>query len=321
MEERAVGRSGLRVSRLGLGSLTWGRDTDQAEAAEQLVAFVEAGGTLLDTAASYGDGAAEQLIGGLMRSVVSRDEVVLCTKAGAVRRGPSVRTHPSRRTLLADLEGSLRRLATDHVDLWLVRGWGDTVPIEETLSALAQAVRDGKARYVGVSNYTGWQAAHAHTLGASGARVGATWGVDLVGVQAEYSLVQREAERDLLPAARGLGFGLLAWSPLGRGVLTGKYRTGTPADSRGASAHLASFVGAYLDPRSRRVVDAVVTAADGLGCAPLEVALAWAREQAGVSSLLLGARTAAQLRAALSSEDVVLPLEIRAALDEASAPQ
>ncbi len=318
MEERAVGRSGLRVSRLGLGSLTWGRDTDEHEAADQLVTFVEAGGTLLDTAASYGDGAAESLIGSLLGQVVSRDEVVLCTKAGASRIGGTPRTDPSRRAMLADLEGSLRRLGTDHVDLWLVRGWNDGVPVEETLATLGSAVASGKARYVGVSNYTGWQTAHAATLGRLGG-LGAGSPVELVAAQVEYSLVQREPERELVPAAGALGVGLLAWSPLGRGVLTGKYRNGTPADSRAASPHLSGFVGAYLDAHSRRVVDAVATAAEGLGCAPLEVALAWARDRPGVASILLGARTAAQLRASLTSEDVGLPKEIRAALDEVSA--
>jgi aryl-alcohol dehydrogenase-like predicted oxidoreductase len=319
VEQRTVGRSGLQVSRLGLGSLTWGRDTDEHEAAEQLVTFVEAGGTLVDTSASYGDGAAEVLIGSLLGKVVSRDEVVLCTKGGAGSAGGLPRTHPSRRILLADLDASLRRLGTDHVDLWLVRGWSPSVPVEETLSALAAAVSSGRARYVGVSNYRGWQLAHAATLGRTAAAL-LGGPADVVAVEAEYSLVQREAERDLLPAADALGVGLLAWSPLGRGVLTGKYRTGTPADSRGASAHLSTFVGAYLDGRSRRVVDAVATAADGLGCAPLEVALAWTRARAGISSLLLGARTAAQLVAALASEDLDLPAEIHAALDEASAP-
>lgn len=314
MEERSVGRSGLSVSRLGLGSLTWGRDTDEHDAADQLIAFLEAGGTLVDTAASYGDGASEAVIGKLLASVVSREEIVLCTKGGSARTDGMIRTEPSRRTLLADLDASLRRLGTDHVDLWLVRGWSDVVPVEETLSALAAAQESGRARYVGVSNYAGWQLAHAHTLG----RTGPGRSIDLVATQVEYSLVQRQAEREVVPAARTLGVGVLAWSPLGRGVLTGKYRGGTPADSRGASAHLSAFVEAHLDAGSRRIVDALATAADGLGCAPLEVALAWVRDRVGVASVLLGARTAAQLRAALASEDVELPAEIRLALDEVS---
>lgn len=313
VEERSVGRSGLRVSRLGLGTLGWGRDTDEEEAGQQFEVFLEAGGTLLDTAGSYGDGAAEEIIGALIAKTGTRDDVVVATKSGAGLRGGAPRTDPSRRTLLGDLEASLRRLGTDHVDLWLARGWSDDVPLTETLSTLAAAQSEGKARYVGVCNYSGWQLAHAITLARS------EFGLDLIAAEVEYSLVQREAEREVLPAARALGASVLAWSPLGRGVLTGKYRTGTPTDSRGASPHLSGFVGAYLDPRSRRVVDAVATAAGGLGCAPLEVALAWARERAGVASLLIGARTAAQLRASLMVEDVELPEQIRAVLDEVSA--
>ena len=320
MQERAVGRSGLRVSRLGLGSLTWGRDTDEHEAADQLKAFLDVGGTLLDTAASYGDGAAEDVIGSLVGSVVDREDVVLCTKGGVSQRDGVRRLDTSRRAMLADLDSSLRRLRTDHVDLWLVRAWSEVVPLEETLSALLDAVSSGRARYVGVSNFTGWQTARAATLVESWAGSGALPGTALVATEVEYSLVQRGVEREVAPAAQALGLGLLAWSPLGRGVLTGKYRTGTPSDSRAASPHLAGFVGAYLDPRSRRIVDALVTAADGLGCSPVEVALAWARDRDGVASVLLGARTAAQLRSALTSEDVDLPVQIQAVLDEVSAP-
>src|SRR3954468_2795053 len=313
VEESLVGRSGLRVSRLGLGTLTWGRDTDEHEAADQLKQFVDAGGTLVDTAASYGDGAAEELLGLLLGSVVHRSEIVVCTKAGMSRRDGVQRLDTSRRAMLADLDGSLERLATDHVDVWLVHAWSDEAPLEETLSALQHAVSSGRARYVGFSNYSGWQTARAATLlqQAGGAAV---------ATEVEYSLVQRGVEREVAPAAQALGLGLLAWSPLGRGALTGKYRAGTPADSRGASPHLSEFVGQYLDAAGRRVVDAVVTAADGLGCSPVEVALAWVRDRPGVASVLVGARTAAQLRASLASEDVELPPQITAVLDEVSAP-
>ena len=316
MEERLVGSSGLRVSRLGLGTLTWGRDTDAHEAGDLLRAFVEAGGTLVDTASSYGDGAAEELIGGLLDDVVPREDVVLCSKAGITRRDGARRTDASRGALLADLDRSLRRLRTDHLDLWLVHGWSPLVPIEETLRAMDDAVRSGRVRYVGVSNYSGWQTAHAATLLRQ-----LSPGTRLVASQVEYSLVQRGVEREVVPAALALGVGLLAWSPLGRGVLTGKYRTGTPSDSRGASPHLAAFVGRYLGGPSRHVVEALLTAADGLGCSPVEVALAWLRAREPVCSALVGARTAAQLRAAIASEDVELPAEIHAALDEVSRPE
>lgn len=319
MEQRAVGRSGLLVSRLGLGTLTWGRDTDEHEAADQLREFTDAGGTLVDTAASYGDGASEAVLGALLGSLVPREDVVVCTKAGVVRRDGVQEVDTSRRAMLATLDGSLRRLRTDHVDLWLVQAWHEDVPLAETLSALEFAVRTGRARYVGFANYCGWQTARASTLleTADGGLAAAS----AVAAQVELSLVQRGAEREVLPAAQALGLGVLAWSPLGRGVLTGKYRTGTPADSRAASPHLSGFVGAYLDGASRRVVDAVVTAADGLGCSPLEVSLAWVRDMPGVASALVGARTASQLRASLAAEAVELPAEIRSALAEVSAPQ
>lgn len=237
---------------------------------------------------------------------------MICTRSGISWRDGGLRVNTSRAAMLSGLDDSLARLRTEHVDLWLVQGWCDDVPLEETLSALEFATSSGRVRYVGFSNYSGWQTARAATLLGGMARP--------VAIEVEYSLVQRGVEREVLPAAQALGLGLLAWSPLGRGVLTGKYRTGTPADSRAASPHLSGFVGTYLDKRSRRVVDAVVTAADGLGCSPLEVAIAWVRDRAGVASALVGARTAAQLRGSLMSEDVELPTEIRSALDEVCAP-
>lgn len=312
MESRLVGRSGLLVSRLGLGTLTWGRDLDEPEAADLLKCFLDGGGTLVDTSASYADGTAEEVLGAVLAGAAPREEVVLCTKAGAVWRDGTPGTFPSRTRLLADLDASLARLGTDYLDLWLVRGWSDQVPMAETLSALETAVTSGRARYVGVSNYSGWQLAHAATL------AGSRPGPGLICAQAEYSLLQRSAEREMLPAAQALGVGLLAWSPLGRGVLSGKYRSGIPTRSRAASDHLAHFVEPYLDARGRRVVDAVATAAQGLGCSATDVALAWARQRAGVAALLLGARTPEQLRECLDSEDVELPTEIVTALDEVS---
>jgi len=295
--------------------MTWGRDTDVHEARDQLEAFAELGGTLVDTAASYGDGQSERVLGELLESVVPRAEIVVATKAGMSRMSGRRVVDVSRRALLDQLDASLDRLDTDYVDLWQVQTWSDDVPPDETLAALDYAVTSGRARYVGVSNYggwqTGWSAAHQASVPSR---------VPLVSTQVEYSLVQRGIEREVLPAAAGLGLGVLAWSPLGRGVLTGKYRTGTPADSRAASPHLAGFVEAYLDPRSRQVVEAVSTAAEGLGVQPLEVALAWVRDRPGVTAPVVGARTAAQLRGVLAVEELTLPAEIRSALDEISVP-
>jgi aryl-alcohol dehydrogenase-like predicted oxidoreductase len=314
VEQRRLGGSGLRVSRLGLGTMTWGRDTDEHEARDQLESFVAAGGTLVDTAAGYGDGASEQVLGGLLGRVVPRGEVVLATKAGVSRRGGERVVDVSRRALLDALDGSLLRLGTDHVDLWQLHAWSDQVPLDETLSAVDSAVGSGRARYAGISNYSGWQTAWAATHQRQAGRF------PLAATQVEYSLVNRSVEDEVLPAADALGLGVLAWSPLGRGVLTGKYRTGTPADSRAASPHLGGFVQRYLDDRSRRVVEAVCIAADGLGVAPLEVALAWVRDRPGVAAAVVGARTAAQLLGVLAGDDVVLPAEIRGALDDVSGP-
>jgi aryl-alcohol dehydrogenase-like predicted oxidoreductase len=313
MQQRSLGRTGLRVSRLGLGTMTWGRDTDEHDARDQLVAFAEAGGTLVDTAAGYCEGMSEQIIGSLLGHVVRRDEIVIATKAGISRRTGERVTDVSRGHLLATLDGSLRRLAVDHVDLWQVHVWSADTPLEETLAALDYAVRSGKAAYVGVSNYAGWQTAQA-----------ATWQralpdrTPLASTQVEYSLLNRDVETEVLPAATALGLGVLAWSPLGRGVLTGKYRTGIPADSRAASATFERFVGAYLTDRGDRIVDAVMKAADGLEWQPQQVALAWVRDRAGLTAAVLGARTADQLRSALVTEDLELPMEIVAALDDVS---
>lgn len=314
MQQRFLGATGLKVSRLGLGTLTWGRDTDEHEARDQLKAFTEAGGTLIDTAASYGGGASEELLGSLLGDVIDRDDVVIATKAGVTRDRGRHDRDVSRGALLRTLDASLRRLGVDHVDLWQVHLWSDEIPWEETLSAFDYAVSSGRAGYVGVSNYTGWQTAQA-----------ATWQravpgrAPIASHQVEYSLLNRQAEVEVIPAATALGVGLLPWSPLGRGVLTGKYRTSTPADSRAASPHFANFVGAYLDERSARIVESVAKAADGLSWTPLEVALAWVRDRPGVTAPIMGARTAAQLRGALTVEELELPAEIAVALEDVSA--
>jgi len=313
MQQRSVGSTGLKVSRLGLGTMTWGRDTDEHEARDQLIAFAEAGGTLVDTAAGYTDGESEALIGSLIGDVVARDEVVLATKAGISRRSGERVANTSRSALLRALDGSLKRLRVDHVDLWQVHVWTDDTPLEETLGALDLAVSSGRTAYVGISNYTGWQTAQAATWQrAVPARA------PIACTQMEYSLLNRAIEAEVLPACAALGLGVLPWSPLGRGVLTGKYRNGTPSDSRGASPVFSNFVSAYLDERSSRIVEAVARAADGLGWTPLEVALVWVRDRPGVTAPIVGARTATQLRGALDVEEKSLPDELVEALDDVS---
>jgi aryl-alcohol dehydrogenase-like predicted oxidoreductase len=327
VDYRNVGASGLKVSSIGLGTMTWGRDTDEMDAADQLAEFIEAGGTLIDTASSYGDGAAEELLGSFLRSgLAARDNVVICTKSGSRMRGEHFRTDASRGNLIDNLTESLRRLGTDHVDLWMVQRPDPSVPLEETLGALQWAVNTGKTRYIGLSNHPAWVVARAHTLiqGAGAGGLGAGFGgggglgAGLTSIEVEYSLLNRRVEGELVPAASSLGLGLLAWSPLGRGVLTGKYRHGVPADSRAASPHLRGFVTPYLASGPAGVVEAVATAADGLGVAPLDVALAWVRGRPCVASAILGARTAAQLHTALVGAELELPPEITDALDEVS---
>jgi len=313
VEQRHLGRSGLRVSRLALGTMTWGGDTDADNAAAQLTAFVEAGGTLVDTADVYSDGESERLLGELLDDVVPRDHVVLATKAVARRHSGPFGGGASRGALLAALEGSLVRLDTDHVDLWHLHAWDDSVPLEETLCAVDAAVRSGKVRYAGISNYSGWQTATAATRQSCVAGA-----APLVSTQVEYSLLERGVEREVVPAAEHHGIGILPWAPLGRGVLTGKYRTSTPPDSRGARTAFAPYVDHHRTERAARIVQALMTAADGLAKSPLAVALAWVRDRPGVVAPVVGARDAAQLRGSLSSEDLVLPTAIRAALDDVS---
>ena len=310
MELRRAGATGLTLSRLGLGTMTWGRDTDEHEAADQARAFLDAGGNFIDTAAVYGAGDSEKVIGGLVGSLFKREEVVIATKAG-ITFVDGVRTvNTSRGALLGELDASLKRLGTDYVDLWQVHTWDENTPLDDTLSALESAYQSGRARYVGVSNYSGWQSARAITKQELKAPIAT--------LQNEYSLLNREIEEEILPCATELNVGLLAWSPLGRGVLTGKYRNGVPSDSRGASPHFAGFVEPYLDERAQRIVEAVQVAADGLGYSPLEVALAWVRDAIGVTSAIVGARTGAQLRGILRSEEISLPGVVRQALDEVS---
>ncbi|WP_137811701.1 aldo/keto reductase [Gandjariella thermophila] len=314
MQHRQLGRSGLRVSRIALGTMTWGRDTSAEVAAEQLAAFVEAGGTLLDTADVYCDGESERILGELIGKVVPRDEIVVATKAVARRHEGPFGGGASRGALLTALDGSLSRLAVDHIDLWQLHAWDPAVPIEETLAAVDAALASGKARYVGVSNYSGWQLGTAATWQRA-----APGRAPIVANQAEYSLLERGAEREVIPAALHHGIGVLAWAPLGRGVLTGKYRNGTPPDSRGASPHLAPYVEHHRNERAARIVQAVVTAAEGLGTSPLAVALAWVRDRPGVVAPVVGARDTAQLAGSLATENLELPPAIRAALDDVSA--
>ena len=293
--------------------MTWGRDTDEHEAAQQLQEFVESGGNFIDTAAIYGDGDAERVLGGFIDTLVKRENLFIATKAGVNFKDGVRQISNSRNDLISDLDKSLARLNIDHIDLWQIHNWDKNSPLEETLSALDYAVSSGKVRYVGICNFNGWQLARSATL------QNPIFGKAAITTsQNEYSLLNRRAELELVPATQSLGIGFIAWSPLGRGVLTGKYRSGVPSDSRGASPHFANFVEPYLNYHSKQIVEAVCVAADGLGYSPLEVALSWVRDAPGVTTTLVGARTGAQLRGILTVEQIVLPQQVRVALDEVS---
>ncbi|CAB4333168.1 MAG: aldo/keto reductase [Actinobacteria bacterium] len=313
MQMRRAGNSGLTLSRLGLGTMTWGRDTDEHEAADQCRAFIDIGGNFIDTAATYGDGDSERVIGGLIGTLFARDEVVIATKAGITFPDGMRSVDNSRHALIAELDRSLARLGTDFVDIWQIHMWDPSTPIDDTLSALDYAYSSGRARYVGVSNFNGWQLAMSATKQSTNSAK-----APLTTIQSEYSLLNRDAELEILDSAQACGVGFLAWAPLARGVLTGKYRNGVPSDSRGAAPHFAKDIAPYLDARSSRIVEAVCVAASGLGYSPLEVALSWVRDAPGVTSTIIGARTGAQLRGVLQAEEINLPEIVRSALNDVS---
>lgn len=310
-----VGSSGLRVSRLGLGTSTWGTGTELAEASTILSDFIDAGGTLIDANPAYSAGAAEELLGSLLATHVNRSEVVISSSAGVHPTHPvGRRVDCSRRNLIAQLDATLTTLGTDYLDLWSVGYWDEGTPPHEVADTLDFAVRTGRVRYAGVRGYAGWQLAVTHASSnhaAASAR-------PIVVAQHEYSLLVRRPEEELLPATQHLGVGFFAGAPLGQGVLTAKYRSDIPQDSRAASADRDAEVQGYLDIRARTIVDAVDTAARGLGISPAITATAWVRDRPGVTSVILGARTPEQLRQLLRVEDTALPAPIIQALDDVS---
>ena len=300
VKQRLVGSSGLRVSEIGLGTATWGRGTDREEARAVLRAFHEAGGTLVDSSPAYGRGRAQEVLAAVLAdAALPRHDLVLSSSAGVAPDSPvGRRVDCSRRTLLQQLDETLRVLGTDHLDLWSVGYWDEKTPPAEVVDTLEWAVRTGRTRYAGVRDYTGWQLA-------------VTDSPQVVATQHEYSLLTRDIEEELIPAARHLGVGVLAAAPLAQGVLTGRYRSALPHGVR-AEVH------PKLGTKSHTVVDAVTTAADGLGIPPAVVALAWARDRAGVSAAIVGASRREQLAELLTVSGTVLPRAIVKALDDVS---
>ena len=322
MEYRKLGNTGIVVSNLALGTMYFGSETSEEEAFAVIDAYVEAGGNLIDTANVYVGGLAEEIIG---RWFASRpreitDRVVLATK-GRFSIGPDVNgAGLSRRVLSRSLDESLRRLGRETIDLYQVHAWDPLTPVEETLSFLDSAVRAGKIHYVGLSNFTGWQL----QLMVSTAR---QMGVQVpVTLQQQYSLLSRESEWEVIPAALHNGIGLLPWSPLAGGFLAGKYeRGGTPApDTRaGSDKPLYQWVSAEYAASDRNwaTIDAVVRIAREIGATPAQVALSWVADQPAVAAPIFGARTVEQLRENLGAAGLHLDADAKAALDAVCAPQ
>jgi aryl-alcohol dehydrogenase-like predicted oxidoreductase len=311
-----LGRSGLRVSPLTLGTMTFGEDWGwgaSPEASDAILAeYIDRGGNVIDTANIYTNGHSEKIVGDFFAARPGvRDRVVLSTKFFAnLYPGDPNGGGGGRKALIAQLEESLRRLRTDYVDLYWLHNWDRRAPIDETLRALDDLVAAGKVRYVGLSDLPAWVTAQAHTIAHFRG-----W-TPITALQLEYSLLERTPEGELLPMAQELGIGVLPWSPLRSGQLSGKYErnNGNPADSR------RSDLIEGPTERDWDVIDAVARVATELGVSSAEVALAWVRSRPAVTSTLIGARTLEQLRSNLASLDVTVAPEQLAALEAVSAP-
>jgi len=321
VEYRTLGRSGCSVSSLALGTMTFGAETDEAGAHEQLDVFVEAGGTLVDTADVYSAGASEEIIGRWFaaRPADVRDRVVLATKGRFPMGTEPNSLGNSRRHLRRALDASLRRLGVDHVDLYQLHAWDPRTPLEESLRYLDDAVSAGKIDYPGLSNFTGWQVQKAVDLAE---RHHLTVPVTL---QPSYSLLVRETELEIVPACQENGLGLLPWGPLGGGWLSGKYtRDQRPEGATRLGEDPGRGMEAYDRVSSRQrtwdVLEAVQDVADERGASMPQVALAWLAARPAVTSVILGARTTDQLHDDLRSVDVGLDPDDVARLDAVSDP-
>jgi aryl-alcohol dehydrogenase-like predicted oxidoreductase len=321
MEYRTLGSSGTVVSTYCLGTMTFGAETDEEASHEQLDAFLEAGGTLVDTADVYGRGASEEIVGRWLddRPADLTDRVVLATKARFAMGRDANDVGLSRRHLSRALDASLRRLRVDTIDLYQVHGWDPLTPIEETLGFFDDAVRAGKVRYAGLSNFTGWQVQKAVDV-ADVRRLPRP-----VTLQPQYNLLAREVEWEIVPACEHSGLGLLPWSPLGGGWLTGKYtREQRPAGATRLGENPERGVEAYDtragSDRTWAVIDALLAVAQRRGVPMATAALAWLHDRPTVSSVILGARTTDQLAQNLTAVGVHLDDEETAVLDAASDP-
>ncbi|ALG08770.1 aldo/keto reductase [Kibdelosporangium phytohabitans] len=317
---RLLGRSGLRVSPLALGAATFGTESgwgaEQDEARKLFDAYVERGGNFIDTANTYSDGSSERLLGEFTRD--DRESLVLATKYTALRRpGDPNSGGTHRKSLFASVEASLRQLNTDYLDLLYLHVWDFTTPVEEILRGMDDLVRHGKVLYVAISNTPAWQVSRMQAIADLRG-----WS-PLVALQIEHNLIDRTGERDLIPMAREMGLGVIPYSPLAGGVLTGKYSrddlTATNAGSGDGTRKSFNLALGTLTERNLAIADVVQEVATELGRTPAQVGLAWALQSPGVTAPIIGARTPAQLEDNLGALEVDFTAAQLARLDEASA--
>ena len=321
MRFKLLGNSGLRVSELALGTMTFGTDwewgADSQEARRIFDAYIDRGGNFIDSANQYTNGSAERLTGEFAAG--KRDRLVLATKYTlAMRDGDPNSGGNHRKSMVRSVEESLERLNTDYIDLLYLHIWDDTTPVEEILRAMDDLVRSGKLLYVGISDTPAWQVSRMQAIAELRG-----WS-PLIALQIEYSLIERTVERDLIPMAREMGLGVVAWSPLASGVLAGKYSradlepAGGPAGAVGTRKDIAVANGA-LTERGLAIADVVRGVAKEIGNTPSQVALAWTMLNPAVAAPIIGARTLAQLEDNLGALEVKLTGEQRARLETGSA--
>lgn len=321
MDLRNLGNSGTIVSEFALGTMTFGAEADEQASHAILERYLDAGGNFIDTADVYTTGASESIIGRwLARNPGRRDGVVIATKGRFPMGGGPNDLGLSRTHLRTALDASLRRLGVDHIDLYQMHAWDALTPIEETLRFLDDAVTAGKISYYGFSNYLGWQL----TKAAQVARAN-RWAAP-VTLQPQYSLIVRGIEHEVVPAALDANIGLLPWSPLAGGWLSGKYRrdeppTGATRLGENPTRGMEAWEARNADPRTWEIIDAVDAVSSETGASASQVSLAWLSDRPAVTSVILGARTVEQLEDNLGAADLELTDEQRARLDEASTPR
>lgn len=316
MRYKLLGKSGLRVSELCLGTMTfgeeWGWGASMDESRQVFDAFVEAGGNFIDTANGYTDGTSEKIVGEFIAS--DRERFVLATKYSFPLQMGDKAGNPNgsgnhRKNMMQSLEGSLKRLNTDYIDLFWLHAWDFMTPVEEVMRAFDDMVRQGKVLYIGISDTPAWIVAQANTLAQFYG-----W-TPFVALQVEYSLVQRTPERDLLPMAKAFDLAVTPWSPLGGGVLTGKYNQPSDGNEQG---RLATSAAGTISERNLEISQVVSEVAQEIGRTPSQVAIAWLRHQSSVIIPIIGARKVSQIKDNLACLDVTLTSEQLQRLNEAS---